>query len=210
MTNSGKSTQISFPEYSEKDSRKEAVVGTDEDSNGSWTEEVESPRSVAPSERGDGGKNINDTNFLFLSRTNTRKATRKKEENLSDDEIIDYNSWSTSTQSPSSIFLKVMRAKVKIFVPAFFPIILMISIETFNVLSKIYLEKYLKKYFFIIVCILPASNLPINSKHDLFFLVGSTQLEEQRTMREGWVRRQVKNPESIADHMYRMRLMALI
>ncbi|CAI9787432.1 unnamed protein product [Fraxinus pennsylvanica] len=30
------------------------------------------------------------------------------------------------------------------------------------------------------------------------------------TKREGWVRRQVENPESIADHMYRMGLMALI
>ncbi|KAL2528734.1 uncharacterized protein Fot_21335 [Forsythia ovata] len=59
MRNSGKSTQISFPEYTEKDSRKEAVVEMDGDSNGSWTEEVESPRSVAPSDRGGGGKNIN-------------------------------------------------------------------------------------------------------------------------------------------------------
>ncbi|MCI31846.1 HD domain-containing protein 2-like, partial [Trifolium medium] len=30
------------------------------------------------------------------------------------------------------------------------------------------------------------------------------------TKRSGWVRRDVKNPESIADHMYRMSLMALI
>ncbi|KAJ1433558.1 HD/PDEase domain [Sesbania bispinosa] len=30
------------------------------------------------------------------------------------------------------------------------------------------------------------------------------------TKRTGWVRRDVKNPESIADHMYRMGLMALI
>ncbi|CAA2991795.1 Hypothetical predicted protein [Olea europaea subsp. europaea] len=30
------------------------------------------------------------------------------------------------------------------------------------------------------------------------------------TKREGWVRRQVENPESISDHMYRMGLMALI
>nr|XP_027192841.1 HD domain-containing protein 2 isoform X2 [Cicer arietinum] len=30
------------------------------------------------------------------------------------------------------------------------------------------------------------------------------------TKRTGWVRRDVKNPESIADHMYRMSLMALI
>ncbi|KAL2536821.1 Uncharacterized protein Fot_18212 [Forsythia ovata] len=53
MRNIGKSTQISFPTYSEKDPRKEAVVEMDGDSNGSWTEDVESPRSVAPSERGD-------------------------------------------------------------------------------------------------------------------------------------------------------------
>uniref|UniRef100_I1JGU3 HD domain-containing protein n=1 Tax=Glycine max TaxID=3847 RepID=I1JGU3_SOYBN len=30
------------------------------------------------------------------------------------------------------------------------------------------------------------------------------------TKRTGWVRKDVKNPESIADHMYRMSLMALI
>ncbi|XP_022756520.1 HD domain-containing protein 2-like isoform X2 [Durio zibethinus] len=30
------------------------------------------------------------------------------------------------------------------------------------------------------------------------------------TKREGWVRRDVQNPESIADHMYRMGIMALI
>ncbi|CAI9783522.1 unnamed protein product [Fraxinus pennsylvanica] len=33
---------------------------------------------------------------------------------------------------------------------------------------------------------------------------------KQTTKREGHVRRQVENPESIADHMYRMGLMALI
>lgn len=32
----------------------------------------------------------------------------------------------------------------------------------------------------------------------------------QTTKRAGWVRRDVKDPESIADHMYRMGLMALI
>ncbi|KAL2522960.1 Kinesin-like protein [Forsythia ovata] len=51
MRNSEKSTQISFPKYSEKDSRKEVVMEMDGDSNGSWMEEVESPRLVAPSER---------------------------------------------------------------------------------------------------------------------------------------------------------------
>ncbi|KAF9613171.1 hypothetical protein IFM89_005942 [Coptis chinensis] len=30
------------------------------------------------------------------------------------------------------------------------------------------------------------------------------------TKRTGWVRKEIKNPESIADHMYRMALMALI
>jgi len=33
---------------------------------------------------------------------------------------------------------------------------------------------------------------------------------KQTTKRTGWVRKDVKNPESIADHMYRMGLMALI
>lgn len=32
----------------------------------------------------------------------------------------------------------------------------------------------------------------------------------QTTKRAGWVLRDVRNPESIADHMYRMGLMALI
>ncbi|XP_050213731.1 uncharacterized protein LOC126665074 [Mercurialis annua] len=32
----------------------------------------------------------------------------------------------------------------------------------------------------------------------------------KKTKRAGWVKREVKNPESIADHMYRMGLMALI
>ncbi|WCJ30181.1 5'-deoxynucleotidase HDDC2 [Euphorbia peplus] len=32
----------------------------------------------------------------------------------------------------------------------------------------------------------------------------------KKTKRAGWVKRDVKNPESIADHMYRMGLMALI
>jgi putative hydrolases of HD superfamily len=32
----------------------------------------------------------------------------------------------------------------------------------------------------------------------------------QTTKREGWVRRGVQGPESIADHMYRMGVMALI
>lgn len=32
----------------------------------------------------------------------------------------------------------------------------------------------------------------------------------QTTKRAGWVIRDVRNPESIADHMYRMGLMALI
>ena len=38
-----------------------------------------------------------------------------------------------------------------------------------------------------------------------FFLWG-----KKTTKRAGWVRRDVKDPESIADHMYRMGLMALI
>lgn len=33
---------------------------------------------------------------------------------------------------------------------------------------------------------------------------------DQTTKREGWVRRGVNAPESIADHMYRMGVMALI
>jgi len=33
---------------------------------------------------------------------------------------------------------------------------------------------------------------------------------KQTTKRTGWLRKDVKNPESIADHMYRMGLMALI
>jgi len=33
---------------------------------------------------------------------------------------------------------------------------------------------------------------------------------KQTTKRTGWVRKDVKNPESIADHMYRMSLMALV
>lgn len=33
---------------------------------------------------------------------------------------------------------------------------------------------------------------------------------KQTTKRTGWLRKGVKNPESIADHMYRMSLMALI
>ena len=32
----------------------------------------------------------------------------------------------------------------------------------------------------------------------------------QNTPRTGWVKRNVKNPESIADHMYRMSLMSLL
>lgn len=32
----------------------------------------------------------------------------------------------------------------------------------------------------------------------------------QTTKRAGWVRKEIKDPESIADHMYRMGLMALI
>lgn len=35
-------------------------------------------------------------------------------------------------------------------------------------------------------------------------------LRVKTTKREGWVRRDVKDPESVADHMYRMGLMALI
>jgi len=33
---------------------------------------------------------------------------------------------------------------------------------------------------------------------------------KQTTKRAGWLRKEVQNPESIADHMYRMGLMALI
>lgn len=32
----------------------------------------------------------------------------------------------------------------------------------------------------------------------------------QTTKRAGWIRREVQEPESIADHMYRMGLMALM
>lgn len=34
--------------------------------------------------------------------------------------------------------------------------------------------------------------------------------DDQTTKRAGWVRRGVHDPESVADHMYRMGLMALI
>lgn len=57
MKNGEKSKPISLPEYIAKDSKKMAAAEMDGESNGSWTEEVESPRSVAPAERG-GGKNI--------------------------------------------------------------------------------------------------------------------------------------------------------
>lgn len=33
---------------------------------------------------------------------------------------------------------------------------------------------------------------------------------DQTTKRAGWVKREIQGPESIADHMYRMGLMALI
>lgn len=35
-------------------------------------------------------------------------------------------------------------------------------------------------------------------------------IDRQTTKRAGWVRRGVSDPESIADHMYRMSVMALI
>lgn len=48
----------------------------------------------------------------------------------------------------------------------------------------------------------------IDPSRVLNFLHLATNLK--KTPRTGWVKRNVKNPESIADHMYRMSLMALL
>ncbi|CAA3018742.1 Hypothetical predicted protein [Olea europaea subsp. europaea] len=66
MKNSGKSTPISLRDYTERDSKRVAVVEMDGESNGSWTtEEVESPRSVA-GRGGGGGKNMIHSQILRI------------------------------------------------------------------------------------------------------------------------------------------------
>ncbi|GLT97586.1 hypothetical protein SLE2022_151430 [Rubroshorea leprosula] len=54
----------------------------------------------------------------------------------------------------------------------------------------------------------PAANAEVSASSAIDFLSLCHRLKT--TKRAGWVRRDVKDPESIADHMYRMGLMALI
>ncbi|XP_022946925.1 HD domain-containing protein 2-like isoform X3 [Cucurbita moschata] len=54
----------------------------------------------------------------------------------------------------------------------------------------------------------PSSDIAASASSAIDFLTLCQRLKT--TKRTGWVRRRVKDPESIADHMYRMGIMALI
>ncbi|XP_023521188.1 HD domain-containing protein 2-like isoform X2 [Cucurbita pepo subsp. pepo] len=54
----------------------------------------------------------------------------------------------------------------------------------------------------------PSSDIAASASSAIDFLTLCQRLKT--TKRTGWVRRRVKDPESIADHMYRMGVMALI
>ncbi|XP_038891100.1 5'-deoxynucleotidase HDDC2 [Benincasa hispida] len=54
----------------------------------------------------------------------------------------------------------------------------------------------------------PSTDIPASASSAIDFLTLCQRLKT--TKRTGWVQRRVKDPESIADHMYRMGIMALI
>ena len=49
-----------------------------------------------------------------------------------------------------------------------------------------------------------------HAKKTLFILVCKQLIDFQRVVRTGWMNHEVKQPESVADHMYRMSMMALM